>query len=184
MKEVILIFMVAFLTLCGQAQDEFGVTIKDTVFVDSSNIASLKQPALNAPPTDPNFSFKNNDFVNKTIDDFEYWNAFFEGYQTTLYIYPNAKSSADSILVAKNETNTFYFKKTGSKWLVKNFIIKSSNITLRQIGCGQTSKEVFKFLNKKNHKPIDDGQVWVYNKKGDDLIVLTFSKDKLICMQY
>lgn len=172
------------LTTIGRAQDEFGVTINKTVVLDASNITSIKQADIVAPPTDPDFSFKNDEFVNKTVDDFEYWNAFFNGYQTTLYIYPNAKSSADSILVAQSETNTFYFSKAGSKWLVKNFTIKGSNITLRQVGCGQTSKEVFKMLKEKIKKPVGDGQVWISNNKGDKKIVLTFSKDKLVSMQY
>ena len=184
MKKLILIFSTIGLTTIGQAQDEFKVTINKTVRLDDATVVSVKQVDLKAPPpTDPDFSITDDKWVNNIMDKWDYWDGFFKGHQTTLFIYNNGKNSADSVLVAENTDNNFYFTKVGASWHMKNFTIKATNMSLNHVACGQTSKEVFKILNKKIKKQVGNGQVWLSNKNGSYCFILTFVQDKLVSMQ-
>jgi len=183
MKKTFFIFTTTCLTFLGQAQNEFGVTINKIVRVNDATSVSAKQLDLQAPPTDPDFIITDDKWVNNIMEKWDYWDGFFEGHQTTLLIYNNGKTSADSVLVAENADNNFSFNKVGAKWHMQNFTIKSTNMSLNHVACGQTSKEVFKILNKKIKKPVDNGQVWLSNKNGSYRFILTFVKDKLVSMQ-
>jgi len=172
-----------FLTTIGQAQIDDAVIINKTVPLDSSTYKSLKQKPSTTVATNSVLSFTADDFINNLMSNFTYWTPFYENHPTTLYIFPNAKSSADSIMVAENSDNKYVFKKVGSKWFMTNFSIKVSGFTLNHVECGQTSKEAFKKMDIKIKKPIADGQVWVSNKSGTYKFLLTFVGDKLTRIQ-
>ena len=182
MKKVILILSTIFLTTIGQAQNEFSVTINKTVRIDSSVNICAKRWDLKLP-TDKDFFITDDKWVNNIMDKWDYWDGFFQGHQTTLFIYNNDKPYADSVLVAENADNKFFFTKVGANWHMKNFTIKATNMSLNHVACGQTSQEVFKILNKKIKKQVGNGQVWLSNKNGSFCFILTFVQDKLVSMQ-
>ncbi len=182
MKIIIITFLTACLGIVGQAQSDSG--FKKIVKVDSETAIKFEQVDLKSPPTNPDFVITDDDFVSNLISAFEYWDMEDEKklYQTTLYLIPNG-NSVDSSLIIEGENNSFWYGKTGDKWHLKNFTIKGTNISLRHIACGQTSKEVFKILNKKTKTPVGNGQIWVSDKENKHHFVFTFAKDKLVSMQ-
>lgn len=175
-----------FLTTCfalgGQAQS--NIKFSKTVKVDSETAVKFEQADLKSPPTNPDFAITDDEFVNKLMNAFSYWDMEEEKklYQTTLYLIAK-DNSVDSSLVIEGENNSFWYGKTGDKWQLKNFTLKGTNISLRKISNGLTSKEVFKILNKKAKTPVGDGQIWVSDKDNKYHFVFTFAKDKLISMQ-
>lgn len=183
MKTSILLLTFASLTAVGQENWEKGVQYNKTAPLDSATYKSLTQKASLAPSTKSPTTFIADDFINNLMKNFNYWTPFYENHPTTLYIFPNAKSSADSIMVAENSDNKYVFKKTGKDWSMINFSIKVSGFTLNHVACGQTSKEAFKKMDIKLKKPITDGQVWVSNKSGTYKFLFTFTGDKLTRIQ-
>lgn len=183
MKKIILLLTFASLTAVGQENWEKGVPYNETAILDSTTYKSLTYKATLSPSTNPPITFIADDFINNLMKNFTYWTPFYENHPTTLYIFPNAKSSADSIMVAENSDNKYVFKKNGKDWSMINFSIKVSGFTLNHVACGQTSKEVFKKMDIKIKKPITDGQVWVSNKSGTYRFLLTFTDDKLTRIQ-
>lgn len=181
-----IILLLNFISITAFAQDENWnkpVEYNKTQSLDSLTYKLLTQKATLSPSTNAPVSFIANDYINNLMKSFTYWTAFYENHPTTLYIFPNAKSSADSILVAENSDNKYVFKRSGHEWLMMNFSIKVSGFTLNHVACGQSSKEALKKMNIKLKKPITDGQVWVSNKSGTYKFLLTFTDDKLTRIQ-
>lgn len=183
MKKIILILPIICLTAIGYAQNEDTLTINKTVPLDSLTYSSLKQKPTATPSVKPILSFTADEFINNLMSIFTYWAPFYKNHPTTLYIFPNPKSSSDSILVAENSDNKYVFKKVGNEWFVTNFSITVSQFTLNHVECGQTSKEALKKMGIKIEKPITDGQVWVSNNSGTFKFLLTFAHDKLTRIQ-
>lgn len=183
MKKTLLLLTLISLCLASKAQIEDTVIVNKTVVLDSLTYRSLIQKPMPVSSTNTPASFTANDFINNLMDGFTYWTPFYEGHPTTLYVFQNAKSSADSILVAENSDNRYVFKKAGTKWLMTHFSITVSGFTLNHVACGQTSKEVLKRMGIKLKKPIANEQVWVKNKSGSYKFLLTFTNDKLTRIQ-
>ena len=183
MKKIILLLTFASLTAVGQENWEKGVQYNKTATLDSATYNSLTQKASAAPSATAPVSFIADDFINNLMKNFTYWTPFYENHPTTLYIFPNAKSSADSMMVAESSDNKYVFKKSGKDWSMVNFSIKVSAFTLNHVQCGQTSKEALNKMGIKIKKPITDGQVWVSNKSGTYKFLLTFTGDKLTRIQ-
>jgi len=182
MKKTILTLTVVCFALKGLAQA--NMVFNKTIKVESENEVPFERPDLKSPPTNPDYLITDDDFVSKITNAFTYWDLHdYKMYQSTLYTYPKGNSS-DSTLIIEGENNAFLFNSIDNKWHLKSITLKGTNISLRNIRCGNTSKEVFKLLNKKTKKPLDEGQIWVVDKDKIHHFVFTFSKGKLINIQY
>ncbi|MGE0568442.1 MAG: hypothetical protein AB7O73_10875 [Bacteroidia bacterium] len=175
-------FLVTFFAFGSLAQSDIKYT--KTIKIDSETSVKFEKVDLKSPPTNPEFSITHNEFVSKLIDAFSYLDMEEEKklYQTTLYLIQNG-NSIDSSVVIEGENNSFLYAKTDDKWQLKNFTIKGTNISLRNISCGLTSKEVFRLLNKKIKTPVGDGKIWISDTDNKHHFVFTFVKDELVSMQ-
>jgi len=177
MKTIYITFLTACLTYFGHAQNE--IKFIKTIEIDNKFSIPFERIDLDSRPDSPDFFIVDDDFVNKISTAIRVFNEF-EYYQNTLYILPNS----DSVIVSEGENNSYLIMRQLGEWQVINFTFKGTNITLRHIVCGQTSSEVFSLLNKKRKVPLGDGQVWVSDKENKRHFVFTFSKDKLVSIQY
>lgn len=182
MKKAIMTFLTACFAFCGQAQSD--IKFSKTITVDSETAIKFEQVDLKSPPTNPDFVITHDVFVSKLTDAFNYLDMEEEKklYPTTLYLIKTG-NSLDSAVVIEGENNSFWYVKAGDKWRLKNFTIKGTNISLRNISCGMTSKEVFRYLNKKTKSSVGDGKIWISDTDNKYHFVFTFAKDKLVSMQ-
>lgn len=182
MQKIIVTLSSVCFAFAVQAQSDFKFT--KIIKVDSQSAIKFEQVDLKSPPTNPEFAVTDNEFVSKLLNAFNYWDMEDEKklYQTTLYLIQNG-SSVDSTVVIEGENNSFWYGKTDNKWQLKNFTIRGTNISLRNISCGLTSKEVLKLLNKKTKTPVGDGKIWISDTDNKHQFVFTFAKDKLVSMQ-
>lgn len=183
MKNIILLLILVSLKAVGQLDFCGEIQYNKTVTLDTTTYKSLSKKATLTPSKNPPLSFIADNFINNTISSYPYCKSFFGDHTTTLYVFPNATSSSDSIMVAENINSKYVFNKVGDYWFMTNFSITNSPFTLNRISCGQTSKEVFNEIGIKIKKPILDRQVWVSNKSGTYKFLLTFINDKLTRIQ-
>ena len=181
MKKITMTILTACFAIGGQAQTD--IKFSKIINVDSETSVKYEQVDLKSPPTNPDFAITDDEFVNGLMKAFSYWDmGDFKSYQSTLYTLPK-NSSADSIATFEGENNSYVFQRVNNKWELKTFTIKGTNVSLRHVACGQTSKEVFKLLKKKSKATVGDGQIWISDKDNKHHFVFTFAKDKLVSMQ-
>lgn len=178
MQKLFLVSMLVWLTITCHGQT--NITINKTVTLDDAIYKSLRQNPMTMGPMQ---TFKADKFINDLMSDFTFYQPFYEGHPTTLYVFPNPKSSSDSILVAENSDNKYVFKRSNNKWLMSHFSITVSGFTLNHLACGQTSKEALKKMGVKIKEPINNGQVLVSNSAQTCAFLLSFANDKLVKIQ-
>ncbi len=163
------------MTIIGQAQSnaKFDKVIR-------MNVSCSKTMDLDLPPTDPEFSIINPEYIDSILKAFAYSDELYDStFIKTLVIYQSDK--IDSVLTVENSLDRYSFKKLNGKWLIQNFSITSTNLTLNHIAVGLTSKQVFKLLDKKITKKVRNGQLWVSNET--NRLILSFSRDKVVAMK-
>lgn len=180
MKKIILALTLVWLTTTAQGQAEGAVIINKTVTLDDATYKSLRQNTLTMGPIQ---TLKVDKFINDLMKDFTFYQPFYEGHSTTLYISPSPKSSSDSMLVVENADNKYVFKRMNNKWLMEHFSITVSGFTLNHLACGQTSKEALKKMGVKIKDSINNGQILVSNNSGTYIFLLSFANDKLVRIQ-
>jgi hypothetical protein len=181
MKKIIMTFLTACFALVGQAQS--NIKFSKSIKVGSETSVKYEQVNLKSPPTNSDFAITDDEFVNGLLKAFSYWDMDdYKSYQSTLYTFPK-NNSTDSMATFEGENNLYVFHRVNNKWEPKTFTIKGTNVSLRHVACGQTSKEVFKLLKKKSKVTVGDGQIWISDKDNKHHFVFTFAKDKLVSMQ-
>lgn len=183
MRNIILLLMLVSLKAVGQLDFCPKIQYNKTVTLDTTTYKSLTKKASLTPSKNTPLSFIADNFINNAISSYPYCMLFLGDHTTTLYVFPNATSSSDSIVVAENIDNKYVFNKVGDHWFLTNFSITNSPYMLNRVSCGQTSKEAFSEIGIKIKNSIPNRQVWVSNKSGTYKFLLTFINDKLTRIQ-